>query len=573
MASASKSTSTTPLDLLITNGTVVDGTGGPSFAGNVGVRDGKVAYIGSDKPAAKKTIDASEQVVAPGFVDVHTHFDAQVVWDPMLSISPWHGVTTVVMGNCGFGIAPTRPQDRELIVQTLERVEGMDAAALREGLASWGFESFGEYLDVVTKKGVSINVAAMLGHTPVRTYVMGKDATERAATPQEVEQMRAIVSKALDDGAIGFSTSRVENHVGYQGKPVPSRAASLEEIDVLVGELRGKGMLQVTTGPDFFFKEWAGLARKHDITICWTGILADRPRYGITPAQQMQASRAMVDEGLRIYPQICTRPLSFELTMDKPFIFEQLPEFRAIATASNEERSRVYRSPEFREKVRNTMDDPIEFLAGVPETLISYCESAPELEEQRIKDAARDRGVHPADLMLDLALENGLRTRYRVPVSNRDEPLINDFLHEPCAVLGFSDAGAHSSQLCDACWPTYFLDKWVRGKNAVSLEEAVRMMSSWPAEIFNIQGRGMLKEGMAADIVIFDPKTVAAQPLERVRDFPAGAERLISRATGISHVIVNGEVIRKDGRDAIEPGARMPGHVLRNGRAAAAARG
>jgi N-acyl-D-amino-acid deacylase len=555
----------TVLDLLITNGTVVDGSGGPSRKGNVGVRDGRIAYIGPGAPAAGKTIDAAGQVVSPGFIDVHTHFDAQVVWDPMLSISPWHGVTTVIMGNCGFGIAPTRPKDRELIVQTLERVEGMDAGALREGLASWGFESFGEYLDLVEGKGVSVNVAAMLGHTPLRTYVMGADATEREATAAEVTEMCRLARQALADGAIGFSTSRVENHVGYQGKPVPSRAASFDEIDAIVGELPGKGMLQVTTGPGFFFKEFAGLAKKHDITICWTGVLADRPRYGISPAEQMQASKEMVDSGLRVYPQISTRPVNFELTMDRPFIFEQLPEFRAIATATNEERARVYRSPEFRATFRNVMDYPIEFLAGVPDTIIGDCPSAPELNERTLKDVGRERGVHIADLMLDLALESGLKTRYRVPVSNRDEALLAEFIKAPYAVLGFSDAGAHASQLCDACWPTYFLDKWVRTKQAVTMESAIRMMSSWPAEIFNIRDRGLLKEGMAADIVIFDPKTIAAGPLERVHDLPAGAERLISRAKGISHVIVNGRVIRKDGQDAPRDGTRLPGRVLRHG--------
>jgi N-acyl-D-amino-acid deacylase len=553
------------LDLLIINGTVVDGTGGPSFKAHVGVKDGRVAYIGSDVPAASKTIDASGKIVSPGFFDIHTHFDAQVVWDPMLSISPWHGVTTVVMGNCGFGIAPTRPQHRDVIVETLQRVEGMDAGALREGLASWGFETFSEYLDMVRGKGVSINVAALVGHSPVRTYVMGMDATERSATKAEIDEMRSIVRDAIDAGAIGFSTSRVENHVGYQGKPVPSRAATIDEIDAIVADVGAKkAMVQVTTGPDFFFEQFAGLARKHDVTLCWTGVLADRPRYGISPAEQMKASKAMVDEGLRIYPQISTRPVNFELTMDRPFIFEQLPVFRDIATASNDERMKAYRTAEFRAAFRKIMDDPIEFLAGVPDTIIGDCAASPELNERTLKDVARERGVHIADLMLDLALQTSLQCRYRVPVSNRDEALIADFLRAPYAVLGFSDAGAHASQLCDACWPTYFLDKWVRNRKAVTLEAAIRMMSSWPAEIFNIRDRGTLKAGMAADIVIFDLETVAAGPLERVHDFPAGAERLVSRPTGIAHVIVNGEIIRSDGKDVPVKGRRLPGCVLRH---------
>jgi N-acyl-D-amino-acid deacylase len=558
------------LDLVITNGLIVDGTGRPGFSGNVGVKEGRIVYIGSERPEAAREFDASGRVVAPGFIDIHTHYDAQLVWDPMISVSPWHGVTTVIIGNCGFGIAPTRPEHRDLIVQTLERVEGMNASALRAGLGGWGFESFGEYLGLLESRGIAVNVAALLGHTPLRTYVMGREAAERAATEDEIASMRSIVRQGLADGAIGISSSRVENHVGYEGKPVPSRAASLEELDALVAELgsAGRRVLQITTGPDLFFGQFAELARRHDVTICWAALLADRTRYGLTPQAQLEQTRRLVREGLRIHPQVSARPVSFEMTMEEPFPFEQLPRFNALISGNRDDRLRAYSEPGFREAFRDAMDHPIDFLAGLPDIVITVCDTRPEFSEVRARDAAQRLGVHPADLVLDLALETDLKARFRLPLSNRDEALVARFLTDPNTVLGLSDAGAHASQLCDACMPTFLLQRWVREKGVVSLEAAVRMMTSWPAEIFGISDRGRLERGLAADIVVFDPDRVAAGPLQRVHDLPAGADRLISEAHGIDCVIVNGAVIRQGGTDVVSPiGQALPGRVLRNGRA------
>ena len=265
------------IDLRIVGGTVVDGTGAPGRIADVGVRDGRVVSVGRVDGRAARTIDAGGLVVAPGFVDIHTHYDAQVLWDRMLSISPWHGVTTVVMGNCGFGVAPTRPEHRGLILRTLEKVEGMSLEALEAGVgAQWPFETFPQYLDAVERRGMAINVAALVGHTPVRLYVMGEEATERPATPAEIARMRALVTEALAAGAVGFATSKAPTHVGYDGKPVPSRAAKFSEISAVAAGLTdaGRGIVQTTVGPGLFLDELATLARETGRPVTWTALLA-----------------------------------------------------------------------------------------------------------------------------------------------------------------------------------------------------------------------------------------------------------------------------------------------------------
>lgn len=292
-------------DLAIRGGTLVDGTGRPGVRGDVGVRGGRIAALGDVTGAAAQTIDAGGLVVAPGFIDVHTHYDAQVMWDRMLTISPWHGVTTVVMGNCGFGVAPTRPEHRGLIMRTLEKVEGMSLAALEAGLgAAWPFETFPEYLDAVERRGTALNVAVLLGHTPLRLYVMGEAATERPATPEEIARMRALVREAIDAGAIGFATSKASTHIGYAGKPVPSRAAQFAEIEALAGALAdaGRGIVQATVGRDLFFKEFETLARGTGRPVTWTALLAGMMGPG-SHRDLLEKSRAIVRQGLKLSPR------------------------------------------------------------------------------------------------------------------------------------------------------------------------------------------------------------------------------------------------------------------------------
>jgi N-acyl-D-aspartate/D-glutamate deacylase len=558
-------------DLKIVGGTIVDGTGTAGVRGDIGVKDGRIVAMGRAAGEAVRTLDAPGRVVAPGFVDIHTHYDAQVFWDRMLTISPWHGVTTVLMGNCGFGVAPTRPAHRGLILRTLEKVEGMSLEALEAGLGlDWPFETFPEYLDAVEGRGAAINVAALVGHTPVRLYVMGEEAVERAATDDEIARMRAIVREAIVAGAAGFATSHAPTHVGYAGKPVPSRLAEFGEIRALAGALGelGAGVVQATAGPGLFFDEFAALARETGRPLTWTALLAGMLGPG-SHRMMLERSVELLRAGVPVTPQVACRPLNFDFDLAEPFIFESLPVFQPISAADREEKKRIYADPDFRSRLRAALDGGFAgpFRASYGRMHVSLCPAHPELEERSLEDVARERGVHPVDLMLDLALESGLVARFRMAVVNFDEDEVAELLTSPDTVLGLSDAGAHANQLCDACFSTHLLGHWVRDKGVLALEEAVRMLTSRPADVVGIRDRGRLALGAPADVVVFDPATVGAGGLRRVRDLPAGADRLVADASGIEAVAVNGVVVREAGRDAVALDGPLPGRLLRGGAA------
>jgi N-acyl-D-amino-acid deacylase len=558
-------------DLKITGGSIIDGTGKPRYVGDVGVSGGKVVALGAAPGEARETIDARGRVVAPGFVDIHTHYDAQILWDRMLSISPWHGVTTVVMGNCGFGVAPTRPSHRDLIVRTLEKVEGMSVAALEAGMgADWGFETFPQYLDAIEKRGSAINVGAMIGHTPLRLYVMGEDATERAATSEEIARMRGLVREALEAGAVGFATSKSPTHVGFKGKPVPSRVAEFEEIRALAGALgeTGKGVMQATIGKGLLFDEFALLSRENRTNVSWTALLAGRLRRGIGHEEQLARSLELRRQGYNVFPQVTPRPLNFEYQLKEPFIFESMSLFRPISAADFDGKKQIYGDAGFRRAFRQKMDEaPDDIVKGFRHTIIAECAADPALEERSLIEVAEERRVHPIDLLLELGLATELEARFRMPVANHDEEQVAELLLNPEMVVGLSDAGAHASQLCDACQGTYLLARWVREKRALSLEKAIRMLTSRPAEVFGIADRGRLAEGWPADIVVFDPETVGPSPLRRVWDMPGGANRLVADASGVEAVIVNGTIVRRNGSDPLDGAGHLPGKLLRNGRA------
>jgi N-acyl-D-amino-acid deacylase len=559
-------------DLKIVDGTIVDGSGAPRYRGDVGISGGRIVALGEAPDNAEEIIDAEGAMVAPGFVDIHTHYDAQIIWDRMMSISPWHGVTTTVLGNCGFGVAPTRVEHRDMIVRTLEKVEGMSVAALKAGLGEdWPFESFGEYLKAIEGRGSAVNAAVLLGHTPLRTYVMGEAATERAATDDEIEEMRAIVKQGMRDGALGFATSRAGTHVGYEGRPVPSRACEIEEIFRLakaVGE-SGGGLIAATAGRDLFIDEYPDLARESGCTVTWTALLAGLALGKGDHEEQLAKSEALVAAGHRVFPQVTPRPLNFEYQMAAPFLFEPFSVMKPVAAADAEGKKKIYADPEFRKAFADRIAGARkEFKGAFDKTVISQHQKDGGLDEKGLADVARERGTTPVDLLLDLALESDLETRFRMPVANHEEDQVEPLLKSGATVIGLSDAGAHASQLCDACQPTYFLGRWVREKETFTLEEAVRMLTSRPAEVAGISDRGLLAEGRPADVVVFDPETVGAGGLERVYDFPGGADRLISKERGVRAVVVNGTTVRRDGKDAIDPEGDLPGAVLRNGRAA-----
>ncbi len=560
------------LDLAIRDGMIVDGTGAPARRGDVAIRDGRVVALGEVREPARRTIDAAGAVVAPGFVDIHTHYDAQLFWDRWCTISPWHGVTSVVIGNCGFGIAPTRAAHRDLVLRTLESVEGMSLEALRAGVGTeWPFESFPEFLDAIAARGTAINVGALVGHTPVRLHVMGEEATEREATEDEIARMRALVAEALAAGALGFATSKSPTHVGWAGRPVPSRAATLAEIETLAGCLAdaGHGVMQATIGPGLFLAEFAAIQRATGRPVSWTallgGMLGPDGHRGV-----LEESARMQREGVRVIPQVSCRPLVVEFQMRAPFPLESMSVFHPVSAADFEGRKRIYADPEFRGALREKLHTGV-LTARFRDMEIGGHTPDPSLDGRRLGDVAEERGVHFVDLALDLSLANGLDTRFRMAILNTDEATVAELLAHPATMVGLSDAGAHASQLCDACAPTDLLGRWVREKGVLTLEEGVRRLTSQPADVFGIAGRGRLAPGLAADVTVFDPDTVGCTPLRRVHDFPAGADRLVSDARGIRAVVVNGTIIREGGRDALAGDGPLPGRVLRGGQISAAA--
>lgn len=557
-------------DLKITGGTIVDGSGQPGYRGDVAVKDGKIVALGKVEGEAVETIDATGKVVAPGFVDIHTHYDAQVVWDRMMTISPWHGVTTVVIGNCGFGVAPTKAPHRDLIARTLEKVEGMSLDALRAGLgADWAFESFPEYLDTLESGGTAMNVGVLFGHTPLRLYVMGEDAVKRAARGDEIVQMRDLVAQGMEAGALGFATSHAATHNGFDGYPVPSRMAEFEEIDALVGAVGKGGVMQATIGKTLLNDEFEDLARKHDVSVTWTALLAGMTGPG-SHRRYLDRAAKQHAEGLNIVPQVACRPINFDFHFGEPFPFEVRPLFKPTLKADAAGKRAIYADPEFRQAFKDdTQPGQKNALAGWAErATISVAPGHPDWEERPLTEVAAEQGVSAIDLALDLSLESDLSARFRFGILNNDENEVAELIADENCVVSLSDAGAHASQLCDACYSTHLLGHWVRDKGTLGLERAVQRLTSEPAALMGITDRGSLKQGVPADIVVFDPKTISAGPLRRVNDLPSGADRLISEADGIAAVVVNGTILRRDGQDQIAPDGKLPGKVLRHGRAA-----
>jgi len=551
-------------DLILRGGTLIDGTGAPRTTGDLGIRDGMIAAMGAVRGAGIREIDASGCVISPGFVDIHTHYDAQILWDSSLELSSTHGVTTAVMGNCGFGIAPTRELHRELILRTLENVEGMSFEALQAGLGEdWGFETFAEYVACVEARGMQINLAALVGHTPVRLYVMGEEATEREASADELAQMERIVSDALRAGAIGFATSKSATHVGYGGRPVPSRMAGWSEILALAETLGhvGHGVFQATIGRGLYLKEFEEIARKTGRSVSWTALLAGAPGPG-DHVSTLAKVEALQHQGLEIVPQVSCRPLVFEFQFKAPFLFESLSLFRPVSAADFAGRCRIYADPGFREAfkqgrgIANRWD----------EVVVAEVAGRPEWAERTVGELASAALQHPVDWVLDVALETKLEARFRMAVMNTDPHAVAELLRHPGTMLGLSDAGAHASQLCDACFSTHLLQHWVRETSVLSLEQAIRLLTSRSASVFGIRDRGRLAPGLAADVVVFDPDEVGCGPLRRVHDLPGGADRLVSDARGIRQVIVNGEIIRDRGTARVHGvGSELPGRFLRGG--------
>jgi N-acyl-D-aspartate/D-glutamate deacylase len=548
-------------DLVIRGGTVIDGTGSPGYRADVAVADGRIVEIG-DGLSGTRVLEADGHVVTPGFIDIHTHYDAQVYWDPALTPSSWHGVTSVVAGNCGFTIAPCRPEHRELIARTLHHVEDMSLPTLQAGIP-WDFESFPEYLDSVERHGTVLNFTAYVGHTAIRLFVMGDDGYERQPTEEEMAAMADVVREAVAAGAAGFASSSAQTHQGDGGRPVPSRLADIHEMEALVTPLRdvGRGVGAFTPGERVTHPEIYDLQKRIGRPFTWTALLTRR---GSTFAEDMAAySAEQRATGVDVWPQVTCRPLTFQMNMKDPFTFNMRPIFKALMDTPIEERLAAYTDPSWRERAQTELDGAAMGAPRWGEMTIEEARDA-SLVGRSIADVAAERGTAPLDAMLDISVAEDLEPRFRSTLANDDFGTITELLQQDGVLMGLSDAGAHVSQLCDACMPTDLLGNWVREREVLTLERAVNKLTGEPAGVYGFEGRGVLAVGNHADFAVFDPDTIAPGPVRRIRDFPADGERLVAdRPSGMRHVVVNGTPIRVDGESDPDGLAAKPGNILR----------
>ncbi len=550
-------------DLVIKGGSVIDGTGSPAWTADVAVTNGVISEVGRGLDG-DRVIDATGRVVSPGFIDIHTHYDAQVFWDPHLTPSCHHGVTTVIAGNCGFSIAPVGPEQRGLLARTLHHVEDMSVETLAVGVPWDEFETFPQYLDAVQRRGTALNYGCYIGHTALRLWAMGPDAYDRDPTAEELATMIAAVDQAVAAGAMGFATSHAPTHNGDGGRPVPSRRASMDEVLALAGPLRtaNRGVVALLPGDgmthDDVFTVWEAIARP----VTWTALLTIKGfpwHEDIIESHDAQRLR-----GAQVWPQVSCRPLVFQMTMADPFTFNMRAVFQELMDRPAAERLAAYRDPAWRAMAWDDLCG--EGALPVNWSALSVAESAshPDLEGRGLTELAEERHQTMLDVMLDISIDDDLGTRFDSVLANNDTDAIAWLLPRDGVLFGLADSGAHVSQLCDACFSTDLLGNWVRDREVMSLERAVHKLTAEPADVFGLAGRGRLEPGKAADIAVFDPDTVAPGPVRRLVDFPADGERLTADApTGMDHVLVNGTPIRLDGRCVLEELDELPGAVLR----------
>ena len=536
------------LDALIRNAHVVDGSGAKAFQADVGVRDGTITAVGSTDEPARKTVDAGGLALMPGMVDVHTHYDAQITWDPTLSPSVALGVTTVVMGNCGFGIAPCPPQLRETLLRNLSVVEGMDVDSLLAG-TRWDFETFPQYMDMLERSRPQANVAVLAQHSTIRTAVLGEEASSLAKlTDQQLAKMKALVAGAMDAGAAGFASSFSPNHSGWGGRPMPSTIASDEELRALVGVLgeKQRGIFVMATGPRATPEFMESLATQ-------TG----RPMFIVTVLtmyNQAQPGRAMemyercasaIARGREVYIHANCQPLSFDFTLREPYLLYSHDAFDAVKAATPDARAAIYRQPGFRQRLRQNFREP-------REGILFYGDwSQMERDGVTVTELANREGKDPLDYVFDLPLDVQLVAK----LYQNNDAGVAPLLKHPAGVIALSDAGAHLIYFCDAGYGLHFLAHWVRETGTFTLEEGVRRLTSDPAQKYRIPHRGQIKPGYRADLLLFDPQRVGVSGLRRVKDMPGGSTRMLRDPKGVHGLWVNGQNLT-----SAEQG---PGEVLR----------
>ena len=543
------------LDLIIKNGTIVDGTGAARFQGDIAIGDGKIVEIGRITDSARKVVDAEGRIVAPGFIDPHTHYDAQICWDPELSPSSWHGVTTVITGNCGVGLAPCRPESREVAARDLVLVEAIPFDVLSAGV-TWDWVSFPEYMQAAARRGSALNLAFLAPLTPFRHFVMGSASQERAANPDERQQIRDLLAEAIEAGAFGFTSSRLKQHIGYGGLPLACRLADWEEMKAYAGVLRqyGRGAIEIalTQAPSIMTDEEYDIL---DMLLTESGrcvtFLAMFYREDEPEAcrNTLRKAEALLRRGA--FPQVSPSPLTREMSMHTPFTMASFQCFGPIYNKSKEEQARIYADPSFRQAFREEMRHNRVFHGNWNMVRLANANSPAlkKLEGQTIADIARARGRDGVDTFLDITVEDGVENEFSIALFNVTDSGVRELLADPRTLIALSDAGAHVDLMCDAGYSTHLLGKWVRDLEIMTIEQAVRRLTSQPAELFGIKDRGRLMPGLAADIVVFDPATVGSDERRiRLNDLPGGGRRFVAPSAGVECTIVNGTIAYADGQ-------------------------
>jgi N-acyl-D-amino-acid deacylase len=562
-----------PYDLVIRNGVLIDGSGLPRHRADVAVQHGRIVSIGRIREGAREVIDADGMVVAPGFIDGHTHMDAQVFWDPLGTCSAYHGVTSVVMGNCGFTLAPCAEKDKHLVVRNLERAEDISGEAMAAGIR-WQWTTFPEFLDAVERLPKGINYAGYIGHSALRTYVMGERAFEQAATEDDLRAMERELRDAIRAGAMGFTTSRSPIHETPEARPVASRLATWNEVRRLVGvmgdmnagifELAGEAAGRDLAHPGFrdYHVRLRDLAVETGRPITW-GVFSrlEAPEVWRRYLELLDETAAA---GGRMFAQVHSRGLNVLLSFKTQLPFDDLPAWKPLRALPLDEQRERLRDPATRRRlIEGAHQQPDRKALGTEARPFPYAwifvYDTVEGPHRTVAEIARERGVDPAEAMIDLALEKDLERFFVHPVANEEQDTVLEMMRHPRAVVTFSDSGAHVSQIIDSSLQTHLLSHWVRDEQAFTLEQAVRMLTLVPASHWGFGDRGLVREGYVADLLVFDPDTIAPEMPEVVHDLPGGARRLVQRARGIAATIVGGEVVLREGK----PTGALPGQLLR----------
>jgi N-acyl-D-aspartate/D-glutamate deacylase len=558
-------------DILIKGGRIYDGSGLPSYLGDVAVQGGRIVETGRINASAKRVINAEGLAVSPGFIDFHTHLDAQLLWDPIASSSCFHGVTTVIPGNCALALAPCKEQDQDTILKSFERVEAISLQALRAGV-KWDWTTFPQYLDKL-RGNLGVNVAALMGHCALRQFVMGDASLERAATAAEIHQMKEVLKAGVRAGAIGFSTNQNPVHMYADGTPIQSRFATDEEIIELacaLGEINqgavqiSRGSLGVSVPMRESVQLFDEISSRSGRPVIWQSIAHrwDRPDEW---RQLLDLAQASLDRGVQSYPLCNARLFNNRLTMKNAQVFDDLPTWKAILFLPLQARIEAIKDPETRKKMRYEAVEEKKSSRFSRRWDLVYLINAvkPEnkyLEKKSVAEIAKIRNQDIIDAFLDLSLEEGLDTEFQTSSTNGDEQAVAEIIRSPYVLVGQSDAGAHLIYDAGFGYATRLLGYWVREKQIMSLEEAVRKLTFMVASIFGLQGRGLLRSGMAADLCVFDPATVRECDAEMVQDLPGNEKRFIQKANGIEMTVVNGQVlVEKDNHTGALPGAVLGG--------------